>query len=327
MADRSQMAGRPIRAPMPARTRKRWAIACCVAGLWVLLLAGTESIVGGTVLLLLVAALGIGIYLALRSLGIDRHHPWVQRASARPWRDGRDVLQLALRHLPEVFVITPSGSLLAPNLIELRMNPADVASLAEVMELEVINASASELYESKVAAHTARLASAGPVEVSVVADPEVPSGRYRLKQARRDNCGYLAENVAAAFMAATRNGRARGDRPMTPTLVRDVLTVEAPSPIPVLRLVTNGSAAETRVSGARAGRGSQVELPLPDEPTLSRVHAEFTFTDGAWRITSLGRNGMLLNQRPVGGEHALRHGDVITWGTYPGALESRVEVG
>ena len=326
MADRSQ-AGRPVRAPMPARTRKRWAIAGCVAALWVVLLAITQSLVAGTMVLLLIAAFGIVVYLALRQLGIDRQHPWVQRASTRPWRDGREVLQLALRHLPEAFVVTPSGSLLAPNLVELRMNPADVASLTEVMELEVINASATELYESKVAAHAARLASVGPVAVSVVPDPEVPVGRYRLKQGRRSNSGHNDEDVAAAFMAATAAGHSHSGRAVAATLVRDVLTVEAPSPIPPLRLVTNGAVAETRVSGARAGRGSQVELPLPDEPTVSRVHAEFSFTAGQWRIVNLGRNGMLVNARPVSRDQPIRDGDLITWGPQPGGLESRVEVG
>jgi FHA domain len=328
---------------MPARTRKRWAIAGCVAAAWVLMLAVTRSVVAGTAMLLLAAAFAIGTLLALRCLGIDRHHPWVQRAATRPWRDGRDVLQLALRHLPEVFVITPSGSLLAPNLVELRMNPADVASVTEVMELEVINASASELYESKVAAHAARLGSAGPVQVSVVADPEVPAGRYRLKHGRRGVAGPAAGDGAGSFPAPRGSGwdrsgpggsgwgrdpRGRDDRPIVPTLVRDVLTVEAPSqPVPLLRLVTNDSVAETHVSGARAGRGSGVELPLPDEPTVSRVHAEFTFTGGEWRIVNLGRNGILVNERPVGRGQVIHDGDLITWGPHPGALESRVEVG
>src|SRR6266702_1354809 len=162
MADRGQRAGRPSRAPMPARTRRRWAIAGCVAGLWVLLLAVTQSVVGGTAVLLLAAALGIGTCFALRWLGIDRHHPWVQRASTRPWRDGRD----------------------------------------------------------------------------------------GFKQPRRDDPGYRAEDAAAAFMAATRAVRGHHDRPAAKTLVRDVLTVEAPSPVPPLRLVTNGAVAQTRVSGA-----------------------------------------------------------------------------
>src|SRR5260370_37603473 len=98
------------------------------------------------------------------------------------------------------------------------MSPADVASLTEAMELEVINASASELYEDRIAAHGARLAGAGPAEVSVVAGPEVPGGRYRFKQARRDDPGYQAENAAAAFMAATRDGLGRRDRPVAQTL-------------------------------------------------------------------------------------------------------------
>ena len=61
--------------------------------------------------------------------------------------------------------------------------------------------------------------------------------------------------------------------------------------VPVLRLVTGSSAAETQVSGARAGRGS-VELVLPDMPTVSREHATFTFSDGRWWITNQGRTGL-----------------------------------
>jgi len=334
---------------MPSRSRRRWAIAGGVAAVWIILLAVSHSIVGGTALLLLISAVAVGSFLALRYLGIDRDHPWVQRAATRPWRDGRDVLQLALRHLSEVFVITPSGSLLAPNLVELRMNPADVAALTEVMELEVINSSASELYETKVAAHAARLASAGPVEVSVVADPAVPAGRYRLRQGRRASFAHAGHGAGAGAAAYAGGGAAYraaafagGDgaasvlpsrldaqahaRSAAPTLVRDVLTVTAPASPPLLRLVTNDSVAQTRVSGVRAGRGSEAELQLPDEPTVSRVHAEFTFTAGEWRITNLGRNGVLVNEMPVVAEHAVRDGDLISWGPHPGALVSRVEV-
>jgi hypothetical protein len=52
-------------------------------------------------------------------------------------------------------------------------------------------------------------------------------------------------------------------------LPTDLLTVGAVSSVPLLRLVTRGSAAETRASGARAGRGTAVELLLPEEPTVS----------------------------------------------------------
>ncbi len=95
--------------------------------------------------------------------------------------------------------------------------------------------------------------------------------------------------------------------------------------IPVLRLVTGSSVAETMMSGARAGRGT-VELALPDVPTVSREHARFTFSDGRWWITNLGMNGLTLNGAPVAGEQPLSDGDAIRWGSRPDALLSRVEV-
>jgi hypothetical protein len=84
--------------------------------MWLLLLRGTGSVTVATAMLLVLAtAIGLAL-MALRWLGVDRDHPWVQRIGERPWRDGREVLQLALRHLPEVFIMTPSGSLLARTL-------------------------------------------------------------------------------------------------------------------------------------------------------------------------------------------------------------------
>jgi pSer/pThr/pTyr-binding forkhead associated (FHA) protein len=96
--------------------------------------------------------------------------------------------------------------------------------------------------------------------------------------------------------------------------------------VPLLRLITGSSVAETMMSGARAGRGS-VELVLPEVPTVSREHARFTFADGRWWITNQGRNGLTLNDVPVAGERPLGDGDVIRWGTRPDALLSRVEIG
>jgi hypothetical protein len=98
------------------------------------------------------------------------------------------------------------------------------------------------------------------------------------------------------------------------------------APVPVLRLVTGSSVAETLISGARAGRGP-VELVLPDVPTVSREHATFSFSDGRWRVTNQGRNGLSLNGVPVEGEQPLSHGDTIRWGMRPDALLSRVEIG
>ena len=81
-------------------------------------------------LLVVIAGLGDASVVGLRALGITRDHPWIQRMASRPWRDGQDVLKVAMRHLSDVFVVTPSGSLLAPNVVELQLNPADLGSAA-----------------------------------------------------------------------------------------------------------------------------------------------------------------------------------------------------
>ena len=96
--------------------------------------------------------------------------------------------------------------------------------------------------------------------------------------------------------------------------------------VPVLRLVTGSSVAETSVSGARAGRGT-VELELPDVPTVSRVHATFTYAAGRWWVTNKGMNGLAVNGAPVEGKHPLSDGDSIRWGKGPQAPLSEVEIG
>src|SRR5262245_62405322 len=143
------MPPRRPRAPMPRRARRRWAVAASVAACYAMALAATGSIVASAALLLFAAALGTGCVLALRAMGVSAAHPWVQGMRSRPWRDGQEVLQLGLRHLPDVFVITPGGSLLAPNWVELWLNPRDFISLCELMDIELVYASASEVYQER----------------------------------------------------------------------------------------------------------------------------------------------------------------------------------
>jgi len=257
--------------------------------------------------------------------------------ASRPWRDGQDVLTVAMRHLADVFVITPSGALLAPNLVELQMNPDDHAFLCERMEPGVISASMTEVYQEQVTAYQARLAGAGRAEVYVIAAGSVPPGRYRLRQGDPVSIDAQPEyhaNAAPqwAYSApqhayASSGGYAWEKPDPDPTVGGGMITIMEPGPVPVpvLRLVTGSSVAETRVSGARAGRGP-VELVLPDVLTVSREHATFTFSDGRWWITNQGRNGLTLNGAPVAGEQPLSNGDTIRWGASPDALASRVEV-
>src|ERR1700733_1179392 len=142
MQERGQAPRRPTRAPLPQRSRKRWLAAAIVAACWLALLDLSGSGSPATILLAFLAGLGVVTVLSLRALGLSRDHPWVRRMAARPWRDGQDVLRLALRHLPEVFIVTPSGSLLAPELVELRLNPDDLDSLTERMDASLIAESA-----------------------------------------------------------------------------------------------------------------------------------------------------------------------------------------
>lgn len=330
MNEDREAARRPPRAPVRQRSRRRWAIAGGVAASWVVLEVLTGSVVSATVALVVIAALAAVTVGGLRALGITREHPWLQRAASRPWRDGEDVLRAAMRHLHDVFVITPSGSLLAPGLVELQLNPEDLATLCERMELSVISESMSEVYEEQVTAYRARLTGAGRPSVYVTASGSVPPGRYRLRQgdpvgAQQPEFAYAAAQPAFAGPSGTWYEQVPAVNEQGPAAGGGMTTIMAESLPPALRLVTGSSVAETRVSGARAGRGP-VELMLPDVPTVSREHAKFTFSDGRWWITNQGRNGLTLNGSPVAGQQPLENGDVIRWGTTPDALQSRVEV-
>ena len=335
-----EAAGRRGRAPLRQRSRRRWAVAAGVAACWVVLEVVTGSVVSATVLLVIIAGLAALTVGGLRALGITRDHPWLRQMASRPWRDGEDVLKVAMRHLPDVFVVTPSGSLLAPNAVQLQLNPGDLTALCERMELGVISASMTEVYEDQVAEYRARLTRPGRTQVYVTASGSVPPGRYRLRQG--DPVGAAHPDLPDAQYAdaapefayagpqranAGPGGRAWHEPDPGPTVAADMATIleEGLPPVPVLRLVTGSSVAETRMSGARAGRGS-VELMLPDVPTVSREHARFTFSDGRWWITNQGRNGLTLNGATVAGEQPLSDGDAIRWGTRADALLSRVEI-
>ena len=342
---------------MRGRSRKRWAVVAGVAACWAVFMLMTRSLVVGTALLLLLAVVVTLTWFGFRLLGITREHPWVRGMASRPWRDGQDVLQLSLRHLAEVFVVTPSGSLLAPNSIELRLSPRDYQSLGERMDYSLVASSAAEVYAEQVAAHGAHFASYGPAEVRVLSDPAVPEGRYQLRQARP--LGVAAQSaeprafqrppaepqafrvaqpvpVPQAVSAAAKpgwpvshDGRTSAE-PMTAAAARPgppTVTEAAVPAIPLLRLATGDDVVETQISGARAGRGTGVELLLPDVPTVSREHARFTYSDGQWWIANLGLNGLTLNGIALAGEHPLRDGDTIRWGKNQDALVSRVRIG
>jgi FHA domain len=332
---------------LQARSRRRWVIAGAVTGLWLLLLIVSGSLTSSLVLLVLALLFLALMAVGLRSLGISRDHPAVQALATRPWRDGREVLALALRHMSEVFIITPNGSRLAPSSVELCMNPADVDSLANLIDLELVNASAAEAYVAEITASGAQVRQDVPIEVSVVPDPAVPIGRYGLRQGRPDalrvpaGAGFarpvpaLARaGSATAAAVPSHGGRGGPDSAEAATMAAwtpgDATTSAATmcelAPNPLLRLVTGDLTSETRVSGACAGRGPAAELPLPEDPTVSRVHAQFTCAAGEWRITGVGLNGLALNGTVLMDDQVVRDGDTIRWGRRPDSLSSRVQI-
>ena len=202
-----------------------------------------------------------------------------------------------------------------------------------------------EVYDEQVAAYQARPAAPGRAQVYVIGSGSVPPGRYRLRQGDPVRAGTRPDLLDVPFAHAAPELADAGPRrayagPVShvwqdpgQTVAADgtvagggttVMERSVPS-IPALRLVTGSSVAETRMSGARAGRGP-VELMLPDVPTVSREHARFTFADGRWWITNQGRNGLTLNGAQVTGKKPVSDGDTIRWGSNPDAPLSRVEI-
>lgn len=351
MTNGDAAARRPARPPLRRRSRRRWAIAGGVAVCWLAADRITGSVVAATVLLVAIAGLGAAGVAGLRAMGITRDHPWLRRMAARPWRDGQDVLNVAMRHLSDVFVVTPSGSVIAPDVVELQLNPGDLASLRGWMEPDVVSASVTEVYQDRVAKAGARFAGACWPEVYLAPDNSIPQGRYRLRRGVPANARYTpdpwdqsdAPGPSAGqlpypdqeYAAATLDPVGAGPGLPTRHEVNSGRTVmdgmatvmEQVRPVvPVLRLVTGSTVAETSMSGARAGRGL-VELELPDVPTVSRVHATFTFDDGRWWVTNKGMNGLAVNGVSAAGTQPLSDGDSIRWGTSADAPLSKVEVG
>jgi FHA domain len=341
--DRGAEGRNAARAPFPRRSRRRWSLAGGVVAAWLVLYLIAGSVFSATLLLVVLAAAAAIAVIFLRSMGVTRDHPWIRQLESRPWRDGQDVLRVAMNHLPDVFVVAPSGALFAPNIVEIQMNPEDIASLCDRMELGVITASASEFYEEQVARCRARLATPERAEVYVIPDKRIPRGRYRLQQ------GHPATAAAQREFAYAVPRYAEADADFDEWEWRepglDLTTVDARQvanagvdagtatvkeemvpPVPVLRLVTGDQVAQTRMTGAEAGRG-QVELTLPNVATISRTHARFAFSDGRWWVTNLGLNGLTVNGAPAETQLPLSDGDTIRWGSRADAVVSRVEIG
>jgi hypothetical protein len=311
--ERSDVMQRPPRLPRQQRNRRRWAVVAGIAALWAFFAYSAGSLIAGTILMVLIAVAVILLAVALRCLGIDRDHPWLRRLAARQRRDVADPAVQPGGYLPEPGMPEPDRSAGPPQ-------PADsFFAQAHGGRAYADPARSDWAYGVPAAADPARFDRAYPAPAA--ADPA------RFDPAYAAPAAHDPARFDPAYAAPAAHDPARLDPAAARTVVSDFATVVALNPVPPLRLVTNGTVTETRVSGARAGRAREAELRLPEEPTVSRAHAEFTFSDGQWHITNLGLNGATLNGTPVTGQHAISDGDSIGWGTQPGALVSRVEIG
>jgi len=178
--------------------------------------------------------------------------------------------------------------------------------------------------------------------VTLDGDPDVAPGRYRLRpRAVSALVPAGAPGVVPAgapgvvpagapgpvpagssFSWAEADGQTAGH-----TVATEHDTMASTPAVPSLRLVTRDAVTETRRPAALAGRGTAAQLRLPDDLTVSRVHAEFSYADGHWQIANRGRNGLRLNGTTVSGQQAVADGDVIHWGHQPDALTSLVQIG
>ena len=259
MTDNSEAARRPVRAPVRRRSRRRWAIVGGVAMCWLVAELMTGSAVTATILLVAIAGLGAAGVAGLRAMGITRDHPWLRRMASRPWRDGQDVLNAAIRHLSDVFIVMPSGSLIAPDVVELQMNPDDLASLCERMELDLVSTSVTEVYENQVAEREARFAGSCQPEVYIF------RGRFDPARPLPSSAGPPGERPFLAWPP----GPARRARPHG-------------SPVRVRRPVPLAGSRRRRIrAGARAARvgpgyaqpvgagpGGYVEYQVNSGPTI-----------------------------------------------------------
>jgi hypothetical protein len=97
-----------------------------------------------------------------------------------------------------------------------------------------------------------------------------------------------------------------------------------PSGPPRLTLRTGSAETSTTASPATAGRAATSDLRLPNTDTISREHAVFTYEDGRWWVRNVGRNGLCVNNQPIGDRHPLADRDQLRWGTRADAPVSTV---
>ncbi len=233
-----------------------------------------------------------------------------ERPSARLFGARLQPVQLLRRveRAMETARLTTSDSVLVPEHIVLRLNPADLAAFGgEATDL------ATELADGALRfarAHAYRLR--GRPRVDLVGDPAVQTGDA-VAEARFEALAPERSDAAA--------GSHPPARPEPPEGLEDDRTVQfaAPpvaTPLARLRVLEPHGADRSfvlRGGVLTIGRGSGNDLVLGD-PRVSRRHARIQVRGGRLVLSDLGsRNGTRVNGSPVG-EVAIGFGDEILVG-------------
>ncbi len=104
---------------------------------------------------------------------------------------------------------------------------------------------------------------------------------------------------------------------MTPPVVQRKI-------VAVLRRMDDGQAYAIDGAGFRIGREKHCDLIIPDQ-SVSRLHAEITYTAGKYVLREVGRADTKVNGKKVHGNHTLGVGDVIQIGKVELAFLRRPE--
>lgn len=109
-----------------------------------------------------------------------------------------------------------------------------------------------------------------------------------------------------------------------PALLRRVTPPAAPEPetVAALRRLDNQQLHVLDRAGFRIGREKRCDLIIAD-PSVSRLHAEITFSRDRYLLRDLGRTGTLVNGERIEGPYTLKVGDVIQVADYEFAFLRR----
>ena len=170
----------------PPRRRRTIKIALLVVSLYTAAAIATGSLVVPVVLVVCLALFGACAVATGRLLGVGRHHRTIAWLMERSWRDPPQVLQLALRALPETLTWAPSGRWYGHRRLVLWLNPLTFDALVDRVRGQALAQWATDAYEGVLADHASVLDETGAPHVAVRPSDDIGRGQWRFTHAEAD---------------------------------------------------------------------------------------------------------------------------------------------